>query len=174
MYSLDKAKMITAHIGQIFEVNLDLQSKDADCTWSLSFMPQCINLLDVSVYSSPSAIYRRERKQVFSFLALGKSKSSLEFNLLRVLTPIVIVKEQSIPIVIAKKEMLLEEELKQVMGNDRFIKTAHESQLATSGNHKVYGAPMDYFGYHSQKAEHVDPRRKITSSASSRHYFYSS
>ncbi|MDH4318904.1 MAG: hypothetical protein OEV64_10975 [Desulfobulbaceae bacterium] len=172
-YHVDSAEMIRVYPGQIFEVILEPYSDAPECDWSLSFMPQCLNLLGIYSYGSPRMRYQRGGKQIFCFLALQINRSALEFDLLCLSQQVKIVKQKSIPVVVGSKNIMLGEELRQLIGPERFVKTSCENKQVTLGKMQVYGNPLDFFGYPDKGLQTENASSRIVPDVSPKHYFYS-
>lgn len=78
---------ITVSVDCIFTIRLDSQVASTGFSWALAYMPESVNLLDISFETSQSQILGCKETQIFTFVALAEDVSSIKFNLLRAWQP---------------------------------------------------------------------------------------
>jgi len=117
---------INVSLGESFEVKLESQTGSTGYVWALSFMPDCVNLVDVRYESTSSVLCGSKSSHVFVFVAVREDQSQIGFKLIRPWDPLKAAKQTVFALIIKPAPNMLERELEDTIGSCRFV--AGESQ----------------------------------------------
>lgn len=132
-------------VGNFFEIKLDSQACSTGYSWVLAHMPDCVNLIDVSIESSHSHILGASETQVFTFVAVKETTDYVKFNLLRPFSPEKIADSRTYELQIGPK--CEADEAEKVAGCRMFATMLDVSCPKTDEMQMLYMVPVLHHNY---------------------------